>query len=245
MVVVLGPAHAALTAYQIMKRAVVHVRVPTEDNRIKMTLIGRQGQKRQRVMTLTMATTGGKDRSLARFHYPGGIRGTALLSREAGENDHQWLFMPVLGRTRRIATTQQGDSFVGSEMAYEDTKILRLEDWRYKLLGSTKIAGRPCWIIESRPAKHHDTSYGKTNTYIHKKTFVALKTIFFDKNGRRVKEVVSTGFRQVKAGIWRPRVQTFKSLITGKKTILEFEKIAINCKLDGVYFDSRRLTEWR
>lgn len=243
-----APARAAatLTADQIMRRAVVHVRVPTENNKIKMTLIGRQGQRRERVMTLTMATTGGTDRSLARFHYPGGIRGTSLLSKEDDRGkDLQWLFMPVLGRTRRIATTQQGDSFVGSEMAYEDTKILRLEDWRYKLLGKEKVGGRLCWMIESRPAPGHDTSYGKTNTWIHTKTYVALKTLFFDKKGRKIKTVVSTGFKQVHPGIWRPRVQTFKSLVTNKKTILEFMKISINSKLDSGFFDARRLSEWR
>jgi hypothetical protein len=243
-----GPAGSAvkLTADQIMRRAVVHVRVPTEDNKIKMTLIGRQGQRRERVMTLTMATAGGTDRSLARFHYPGGIRGTSLLSKEDDRGkDHQWLFMPVLGRTRRIATTQQGDSFVGSEMAYEDTKILRLEDWRFKLLGKERVGGRPCWVIESRPAPGHETSYDKTHTWIHTKTYVALKTLFFDKRGRKIKTVVSTGFKQVHPGIWRPRFQTFTSLVTNKKTILEFTQISINSKLDGGFFDARRLAEWR
>lgn len=239
-------AASELTADQIMRRAVVHVRVPTEENLIKMTLVNRQGQRRERTMTLSMATTGGQDRSLARFHYPGGLRGTSLLSREDTQGqDHQWLYMPVLGRTRRIATTQQGDSFVGSEMAYEDTKVLRLEDWRYRKLGREKIGGRPCWVIESRPAKGHDTSYGKTNTWIHTETYVALKTLFFDKQGRRLKTVVSTGFREVHRGIWRPRVQTFNSLVDGKKTILEFQRIRINADLAEALFDSRRLAEWR
>jgi negative regulator of sigma E activity len=234
------------SADSIMKRAIKHIRVPTEENRMKMTLINRRGQKRVRIMSISAATTRGKDRSIARFHYPGGIRGTALLSRERkGSDDAQWLFMPVLGRVRRIATTQMGDSFMGSELAYEDVKSLRLEDWQYKLLGKQTYAGRTCWVIESRPAEGHDTSYGKTKTWIDAKLYVPLKTLFYDKQNRPLKVVVAENIKKVAPGVWRPRKQTFISLRTRKKTVIEYQKTLINRPIAESVFDQRRLAQWR
>jgi hypothetical protein len=237
---------AELTADQVMRRGIKNVRVPTESSRIKMTLINRQGQKRERLMSIDNDTSGKGDKSLARFLYPGGIRGTALLSVEDSDGkDRQWLYMPVLGRVRRIATTEMGDSFMGSELAYEDTKILHLEDWKFKMLGKEKIGGRLCWVIESRPAPRHETSYGKTKTWVEMQSYVALKTLFYDKKGRETKHIVSTGIHQASPGIWRPRRNTFVSLVTGQQTIMDYEKISINISLDKGLFDPRRLSQWQ
>ncbi|MBW2730827.1 MAG: outer membrane lipoprotein-sorting protein [Deltaproteobacteria bacterium] len=239
-------AWAGTSADAVMRQAIKHLRVPTEQSRIKMILVNRRGQKRTRIVSISSSTTKGHDRSVARFNYPGGIRGTALVSHEGRDGkDTQWLFMPVLGRTRRIATTQMGDSFMGSELAYEDIKTLRVEDWSYKMLRKERFSKRPCWVIESRPVAGHDTSYGKTETWIDVELSVALKTMFFDKEMRPLKVVVSQGIEQVATGIWRARRHTFISLRTKKKTVMDYEKIVINAPLEESIFDQRRLAQWR
>src|SRR5688572_30012973 len=106
---------AALSAQDVARQ--VQDRDTGRDSRaeMRMRLFDRQGRVRERVMTLlTLRGTAG-DRTLVRFTYPNDIKGTALLVWEhpAGE-DERFLFLPALGRVRRIAGQEKQESFAGS-----------------------------------------------------------------------------------------------------------------------------------
>ena len=98
---------------------------------LKMRLFDRQQRVRERDLTiLTMrprpagaapGTAGSGDRVLIRFTYPNDIRDTAFLVWEhPGGEDERFLYLPALGRVRRIAGAETQDSFVGSDFTYED-----------------------------------------------------------------------------------------------------------------------------
>ena len=82
-----------------------------------MRLFDRQGRMRERTMTLvTLRGTGARgDRVLTRFTYPNDIRGTSFLVWEhPAADDERFLYLPALGRVRRIAGAEKQESFVGS-----------------------------------------------------------------------------------------------------------------------------------
>jgi hypothetical protein len=98
---------------------------------LKMRLYDRQERARDRELTIqTMrpqAGSGGSkpagdgDRMLIRFTYPNDIKGTAFLVWEHPEGeDERFLFLPALGRVRRITGAEAQDNFVGSDFTYED-----------------------------------------------------------------------------------------------------------------------------
>src|SRR5437763_7707939 len=112
----IGPATAQprLTAAQIARR--VQDRDTGRDSRaeMRMKLFDRHGRVRERA--LTIATLRGRDnpgaartapdgdRLLIRFTYPNDIRGTSFLVWEHPKaDDERFLFLPSLGRVRRIA----------------------------------------------------------------------------------------------------------------------------------------------
>src|SRR5262249_12991662 len=56
------------------------------------------------------------DRLLIRFSFPNDIRGTSFLVWEHPKSDDErFLYLPSLGRVRRIAGTETQESFVGSD----------------------------------------------------------------------------------------------------------------------------------
>ena len=124
-----------------------------------MRLIDRQGRVRERSLLLTALRDPAEpgDRLLVRFLGPNDIKGTAFLVWEHPDTeDERFLYLPALGRVRRIAGAEKQESFAGSDFSYEDIGRRRLDDYTYAFVdqnGSwTGPDGRayPAWQIEAR-----------------------------------------------------------------------------------------------
>jgi len=72
-----------------------------------LDLINKKGKKRRQESIWTYLTDGSDVRySLFRFHAPSDVKGTGFLSIEyPAKADDRWLFLPALGRSRRISRT--------------------------------------------------------------------------------------------------------------------------------------------
>jgi hypothetical protein len=121
---------------------------------MRMKLADRHGRIRERV--LDVATLRGReapgaapgapdgDRRLIRFNYPNDIRGTSFLVWEhPSAEDERFLFLPSLGRVRRIAGSETQDSFVGSDFTYEDIGGRELDEYTYTFSGADGESARP------------------------------------------------------------------------------------------------------
>ena len=77
------------------------------------------------------------DRLLIRFTYPNDIRGTGFLVWEhPNSDDERFLYLPSLGRVRRIAGTEAQESFVGSDFTYEDIGGREFDDYTLRVCRS-------------------------------------------------------------------------------------------------------------
>ena len=75
------------------------------------------------------------DKSIIVFDSPRDIGGTALLSHtKILEPDDQWLYLPALGRVKRISSGNKSGPFVGSEFAYEDLVSQEVDKYNYRWL---------------------------------------------------------------------------------------------------------------
>ena len=104
---------------------------------MRMKLYDRQKRVRERALSLiTLRGGAGRpvpaDRSLIRFTYPNDIRGTGFLVWEHPDaDDERFLYLPSLGRVRRIAGAETQESFVGSDFTYEDIGGREFDDYTY------------------------------------------------------------------------------------------------------------------
>ena len=124
---------------------------------MRMKLFDRHNRVRERA--LAIVTLRGRDapgaapsapdgdRLLIRFTYPNDIRGTAFLVWEhPNADDERFLYLPSLGRVRRIAGTETQESFVGSDFTYEDIGGREFDDYTYAFAG----AGRRERVLDTR-----------------------------------------------------------------------------------------------
>lgn len=169
---------------------------------LKMRLFDRQQRVRERELSIqTMRPqakgaakgTDAGDRILIRFTYPNDIKGTAFLVWEHPDSeDERFLYLPALGRVRRITGAEAQDNFVGSDFTYEDISGRELDDYTYTMVEQNGTwAGPdgktvPVYQIESR-AKNAPARFPRVVSTVRKDTFVVVHADIYNRRNEKEK----------------------------------------------------------
>ena len=162
---------------------------------LQMRLYDRQGRVRQRSMILLKlrGTGGAGDKTLVRFLYPNDIKDTGLLVWDHPDSDDErFLFLPALGRVRRIAGEEKQESFVGSDLSYEDIGGRDVADYTYAFAGENATwtapdgSRHPAWALESR-AKDANADFPRSVSFVLKDRFIIVHADIFNRRNEREK----------------------------------------------------------
>jgi hypothetical protein len=253
VVSLLGPAPASqrVTADEVARR--VRDRDTGRDSRaaLRMKLYDRRGRVRERA--LSMLTLKGKtdagDRLLIRFTYPNDIRGTGFLVWEHPQSeDERFLYLPSLGRVRRIAGSEAQDSFVGSDFSFEDIGGREFDDYAYAFDGADGESAtwtgpdgkpRPAYRLESK-RKDASVEFPRVVSLVLKDAFVVVQADIFNRRNERQKQYTVQRLDAVQT-IWTVLASTMTNDLDRTKTELAVEKIDYNVGLKPDAFTRREL----
>ncbi len=222
------------------------------DNRtseIQMTLIDKRGKKRVREL-LSFGKDKGEDTlSMMFFLSPADVKDTGFLTfdyDEADRDDDQWLYLPALKKTKRIAASNKSGSFMGSDFSYADMTDRPLEKYDYTLLKEIEIDGYAVWVIQAVPTQTDEideTGYTKSIQFIRQDNYVAIRAKIWLKKGQRNKYMEVKELEMIH-GIWVPTLITMttkKGNRTLHKTILRTSNVKFDEPLDFDFFSVRGL----
>jgi hypothetical protein len=248
-----------LTPDQVAKR--MQDRDTGRDSRstMRMKLYDRRGRVRERVLTLTTlrgrgaagvpATAPDGDRLLIRFSYPSDIRGTSFLVWEhADSEDERFLYLPSLGRVRRIAGAETQESFVGSDFTYEDFGGRELDEYTYGFSGAegenaawTPAGGapRPAWRLESR-RKDAAAEFPRAVSLVLKDSFIVVQADVYNRRNEKQKIYNVRRLDQVE-GIWTAMDAEMSNTLEKTRTELLVEAADYNVGLKEADFSRREL----
>jgi hypothetical protein len=216
---------------------------------LEMVLIDKRGKKRIRQLRSFAKDKGEDTLSMMFFSSPADVKDTGFLTFDydaADRDDDQWLYLPALKKTKRIASSNKSGSFMGSDFSYADMTDRPLESYDYSLLQESEIDGHPVWVIESVPIDDDEideTGYTKSLQFIRKDNFVAIRAKIWLKKGKRNKYLEVKELEQID-GIWVPTVTTMttkKGKQTLHKTILRTSNVKFGEPLDFDAFSVRGL----
>jgi hypothetical protein len=217
---------------------------------MRMRLFDRQGRVRERSMTLaTMKGAGGKgDRTLVRFTYPNDIKNTGFLVWEhPAAEDERFLFLPALGRVRRIAGEEKQESFVGSDLSYEDIGGRDIADYTYAFADANATwtapdgSKHPAWSLESR-AKDKNADYPRSLSLVLKESFVVVHGEMFNPRNERVKVFDVRKLERIDT-IWTTLSMAVVNERDRTRTELETTSIRYNVGLSENDFTRRQLEQ--
>lgn len=192
---------------------------------MQMVLSNAQGEQSLRELRLKLLEMPGDgDKGLTIFDAPGDVRGTGFLSySHAIEADDQWLFLPALKRTKRIASNNKSGPFMGSQFSYEDISSFEVAKYHYNYLGEDEVDGRKVLLVENFPNYPH-SGYTRLIAAIDAERFIPLKIDYYDRKNQLLKTQLYSEYKLYLDKYWRANVQQMENHNDGKKTTLNWSQ---------------------
>ena len=204
---------------------------------LTMTLTSRSGASR----TLTVHSVRlGEEKQIIWFLAPADDRGVAFLSIEHDDRDDELrMWLPSFKKMRRISAGKKGDSFMGSDLSYEDMTSRDLNDYTYLLQGEETVDGVEYWVLESVPGPELRSAYGKIISWVRQSDALILKERYFDRAGNLLKE--RTIEAQEVGGYTLPVRMFVRNVQKEHTTELIFDKIKVDTGVKDNLFQERNL----
>lgn len=244
-----GSAAAELTAREIMERVDARDDGDNSISTLEMTLIDKGGDKRVRQVTVFTKDKGRDMQRMQFFLAPADVRGTGFLTYDfySGEkDDDQWLYLPELRKTKRIASSDKSGSFMGTDFSYADMTRRVVDEWTYKLLKEDEVRGEKVWLIEATPRDEtvrDRYGYEKSVVFVRQDIFMVVRAVHWVRDGGKLKYLDMKRVERID-GIWMGTeldMKTTKGGETLHRTVMRFSDVKFNQNLDDDLFTVRRL----
>ncbi len=211
-----------------------------------MVLRNKHGQESQRQLRVKiLEVPEGGDKSLFVFDEPRDVKGTALLVHAKNEGaDDQWLYLPALKRVKRISSSNQSGSFMGSEFAYEDLTAQAVEKFTYKYLRDEPCGDLICTVTERYPT-HKKSGYSRQIVWRDKDELRIWKVEYYDRKNAHLKTLTLSNYQQYLECYWRAGEMTMENHLTGKSTVLTWADFQFQTDLDDRDFTQTGLKRAR
>lgn len=241
----------AASAEEIIERSqrAFHYAGNDAKGRMTMELIGRDGGKRVRVLTMLRRNQdeGGNQKYFMYFHEPGDVRRlTFMVWKYPGREDDRWIFVPAVDLIRRIAAEDKYSSFVGSDFSYEDVSGRDVAEDTHTLLRDEKLGDRDTFVIESIPREA--AAFTKRISWIDKQNFLPLKEEYYDAQNELQRVFTADRVEDVAAGEGAssrvyPTVmkRTMANVKTGHRTEVTVTSVTYDLGLKDADFSERRM----
>jgi len=240
-VLAVAPLASGITAQEIADKAAAASYYKGDDGsaRVDMTITDQQGRERNRQLTILRRDEAdlAEQRFYVFFHEPADVSDTVFLVWKHPEgDDDRWLYLPALDLVRRIAASDERTSFVGSHFFYEDVSGRSPQEDAHNLLETTDTY----YVLESTPKEAQSVEFSRYKTWIHKATFLPVKTEYMNDKG----EVYRT-YEAVKVETIQGHPTVTVSKMTDKdrggSTTLTYENVRYDIGLEKELFSERYL----
>ena len=226
------------SAEAIVESARNNIQADTVSSRSRMVITAKNGSQSERVIDqFSKDDTSGNKRSMIVFQSPATVAGTRFLTIEnKGKDNDQWIYLPSLGKVRRIAASEGGGSFMGTDFSYNDISSQDRETSAdsHKILREEVVNGINCYVIESTP---RDTSYqySKMVQFIDKTKKQLRKIELYDKKGAQVKLMEILEYKDIQ-GKNSAVVMKMSTLAAGTSTTIFTDRLEYDKTIpEGVF----------
>jgi outer membrane lipoprotein-sorting protein len=189
----------AQDAAAIVRESRNQIKADTVSTRSRMVIQAKGGSTSERLIDQYSKDGPKGKRTMIVFQQPDTVKGTRFLTMEnAGSADDRWIFLPGVGKVRRMAASEGSGSFVGTDFSYDDiASTSRSADLdTHTLLREENLDSVACYVIQSVP-KDNSYQYSKMLLWIAKDTKLTLKIELYDKRNTLVKVAEMSGIKEV------------------------------------------------
>ena len=202
-----------------------------------MTLTNKKDKKR--VLELISMSKDDSKKQMIWFLKPRKDKGIAFLKLEKeNEDDFMTMWLPGFSRFKRIKSSQKSDSFMGSDLSFEDLTNRTINDYNYNIIDTDE---NDFYYLESIP-KGIDTEYSKHITKIkeiEKNIFIAIEENSYDKDNQLLKNKIFN-FKKINSYYIMDKLEV-SNVQKNHSTLLTLDKIELNNQFEDSKFSQKSL----
>jgi len=236
----------AQDALSIVNSAKNRVKMDTISSRSRMVITAKDGSTTERVIDQYSKDGPNGARTVIVFQRPANVAGTRFLTMDtASGGSDRWIFLPSLGRVRRIAASESGGSFMGTDFSYDDISSMDRDISldTHTLLREETLSGKTCYVIQSVP-KDSSYPYSKTVSWIDKSSFLIYKSEMYNRRDELVKVMEMSDFKDVQ-GRLTPMQTKISTVTAGTSTTIYMEIIKYDDQIPEAVFTAAYLETGR
>lgn len=181
------------------------------------------------------------ERNLIRVTNPLDLKGTALLTHTHDQTaDEQWLFLPTLKRTKRIALESKAGAFLSSQFNFEDLSPVQVQKYTYKRQADEACGDSRCYVVDSMPTAP-TSAYQRIRSWITQDNFRLMKAELFDRDNTLYKTLTVEKYLLYREKYWKPEIMRMTDHRLNAETIATWSDMRYNASLNTHDFDASSL----
>lgn len=180
------------------------------------------------------------------FYTPASVKDTRFLQKEnKGKDDDKWIYTPSLRQTRRVNTSQGGNSFVGTDFTYDDMSTREVADDKHELLKESEDKGnyKDLYVVKSTPVDPKSSQYQYRISWVTKDSWIPIYVELYDKKGKllKVNEIKSIEQKTGNRTYNIPTENAMTNVQTGHSTVMKLLNVTVDQPIPDHYFTTNYL----
>ena len=204
-----------------------------------MALTNKDGKTK--ILELVSMSKDNSEKQMIWFLKPKKDKGIAFLKIEHDDDDDfMTMWLPGFSRFKRIKSSQKSDSFMGSDLSFEDLTNRVISDYGYKIIEEEED-NNGWYYLESIP-KEVDSEYSKHITKVQEVEtgiFIVIEENSYDKNNELLKTKIFN-FKKIDSYYIMDRLEV-ENVQKNHSTLLTVNEISLNNNFESSKFSQRSL----
>jgi len=137
--------------------------------------------------------------------------------------NEMWNYIPAINRVIKIPPSMMMQSWMGSDFTNNDLMKQNsiIKDYTHSFSGNEKIDNYDCYIVELKPLPDAAVVWGSIKIWIAKDNLNALKSEFFDTNGKVIKTETASDLKMMGGRLLASHLEMKSNIDDGHKTIIK------------------------
>ena len=229
---------SAQTGYELAKKLDDKDKPQNMTSRISMTLTNAKYKSRKNVM-ISKTANQSKYQMIWVLEPKSDIGMSFLKIEREDRKTEMRIWLPAFKKIRRINANRRSNSFMGSDLSYEDMMSRSLDDNTYSRLEDDQVEGEECYVLEVIPKLGITTSYSKHRTWVSKENFQIVQETSYDKKSKlkKIKKFFYTSINnyEIISKIY------VKDLQKNHKTDIYFDRVRVDTEMNEKIFQEKTL----